>query len=79
MMIQDRLESTKCRILPRWHFTMLNDEVRNLFFKTAIQKRTQSLSMNANVLDIGTGTGLMAFFAEKANAKKVVKYVLIPV
>ena len=46
---------------------MLSDRSRNQFFKTQIDR----VAKNKVVLDVGTGTGLMAFYALKAGARFV--------
>ena len=50
---------------------MLKDEVRTLSYRNAIQKNPH-LFQNKVVLDVGCGTGILAMFAAKAGAKKVV-------
>ncbi|MBA3674351.1 MAG: 50S ribosomal protein L11 methyltransferase [Chitinophagaceae bacterium] len=50
------------------HIRMLNDKARTLGFQNAIQ---QIITKNDIVLDIGTGTGILAAFAAKAGAKHV--------
>jgi len=56
------------RVVPRWHFPMLNDEVRNEAYNRALQKVVTSDSI---VLDIGTGSGLLSMMAARAGAKHV--------
>ncbi|XP_021701153.1 protein arginine N-methyltransferase 9-like [Aedes aegypti] len=55
------LQNTKCELVERWHFRMLNDEVRNAAYRAAIQNQIKA--GHAEVLDIGTGTGLLSLYA----------------
>lgn len=56
------------RHVPRWHFPMLNDEERNRAFATALQ---QQVRPGDHVLDIGSGSGLLAMLAIEAGAAHV--------
>ncbi|MCA1568071.1 MAG: 50S ribosomal protein L11 methyltransferase [Acidobacteria bacterium] len=58
-----------CTIIPRWHFEMLNDEQRNAAFEKALAKVVTADSL---VLDIGSGTGLLAMMAARARAGKTI-------
>ncbi|HEY0172409.1 MAG TPA: 50S ribosomal protein L11 methyltransferase [Pyrinomonadaceae bacterium] len=58
-----------CAIIPRWHFEMLNDEQRNAAFERALAKVVTPDSL---VLDIGSGTGLLAMMAARAGARETV-------
>ena len=51
-----------------WHFRMMNDEVRNQAFYRAIK---QAVTPDSVVLDIGTGSGLLALMAVEAGARHV--------
>lgn len=51
------------------HRTLLNDEVRVKAFKAALEEK---VGPDDTVLDIGTGTGILAFLAARAGAKNVV-------
>ncbi|MEL6867546.1 MAG: tetratricopeptide repeat protein, partial [Bacteroidota bacterium] len=55
--------------IPGWHFTMLADQHRNEAYQKVLEKVIQSDSV---VLDIGTGSGLLAMMAARAGAKEVV-------
>jgi predicted RNA methylase len=65
------ISETYKRIIPRWHFAMLNDHERNSAFETAIKKLNLELDSKL-VLDVGTGTGLLAMLAARYGAKRVV-------
>lgn len=54
--------------VPRWHFAMLNDFERNHAFAAAIERRIRP---GSHVLDIGSGTGLLAMMAADAGARRV--------
>lgn len=58
-----------CLIIPRWHFEMLNDEQRNVAFERAL---ANAVTPDTVVLDIGSGTGLLAMMAARAGARETV-------
>jgi type II protein arginine methyltransferase len=72
----DALENMKNLILDRWHFRMLNDKERNVTYRQALRhvlaEETIRLGRAPRVMDIGTGTGLLAWFALEAGAGEVV-------
>ncbi|XP_077994807.1 protein arginine N-methyltransferase 1-like isoform X2 [Glandiceps talaboti] len=53
------------------HEEMLKDEVRTLTYRNAMY-HNRHLFKDKVVLDVGCGTGIMAMFAAKAGAKKVI-------
>ncbi len=63
--LQERLHQM---CVPRWHFPMLADEVRNNAYAKAIQAKVRRSDV---VLDIGCGAGLTAMMAARAGAKHV--------
>ncbi len=66
--IFDALRAGTAKQIPAWHFSMLADEERNLAYQKAIRKLVDQTS---NVLEIGTGSGLLALMAAEAGAAHV--------
>lgn len=69
------LNRAHCQIIPRWHFEMLNDEQRNAAFQRAL---TNLVTPESIVLDIGSGTGLLAMMAAHAGAKEIITCEMVP-
>ena len=69
------LNRAHCQIVPRWHFEMLNDEQRNAAFQRAL---TNLITPETVVLDIGSGTGLLAMMAAQAGAKEIITCEMVP-
>lgn len=55
--------------IPSWHWSMLGDRARNAAFERAIERAVRP---GDRVLDIGTGSGLLAMMAARAGAGEVV-------
>src|SRR5262249_45946357 len=53
------------RTVPRWHFAMLNDSERNDALAVALERVVRP---GSHVLDIGSGSGLLAMVAARAGA-----------
>jgi hypothetical protein len=49
-----------------FHFAMMNDHDRNEFYREALEKAVKPTDM---VLEIGTGSGLLAMLAAKSGAE----------
>lgn len=62
------------KIVPRWHFEMLNDHERNSAFERALAKAVTNSSV---VLDIGSGSGLLAMMAARAGASETISCEMI--
>jgi len=55
--------------VPQWHFDIVRDQGRNNAYEAAIRR---AVSPGCRVLEIGTGTGLLAMMAARAGAAAVV-------
>ena len=55
--------------IPRWHFDIVRDEGRNAAYEAALRR---SIVPGCKVLEIGTGTGLLAMMAARAGAGEVI-------
>ena len=64
----DLLRRLQSRKIPAWHFDMLNDDKRNEAYHQAISRIAGQVD---HVLEIGTGSGLLAMMAARAGAKRV--------
>ena len=55
--------------VPNWHFVIVTDAVRNAAYDTALRR---AIKPGMRVLEIGTGTGILAMMAARAGAAEVV-------
>ena len=55
--------------VPRWHFNIVRDRARNDAYRAAIRK---AVFPGCKVLEIGTGSGLLALMAAEAGAAQVI-------
>lgn len=62
---EKNLNSVKNLLVERWHFRMLNDKVRNEAYHSAIQQTV--VPYKDSVLDLGTGSGLLALYAAECS------------
>jgi predicted RNA methylase len=62
-------------IAPAWHIPMVNDEERNQAYDRALRRAVKPGDL---VLEIGTGSGLVAMMAARAGAEKVVTCEVLP-
>ncbi|KAI8430357.1 hypothetical protein MSG28_000652, partial [Choristoneura fumiferana] len=60
---EKNLNSVKNLLVERWHFRMLNDRFRNEAYHAAIVETV--IPGKDSVLDMGTGTGLLAMYANE--------------
>lgn len=70
-----RLKGEIARAVHAWHLPMLADTARNAAFQRAIEAAVRPDDL---VLDVGTGTGLLAMMAARAGAEHVVACEMIP-
>jgi predicted O-methyltransferase YrrM len=61
--------------VPTWHFSIVRDELRNAAFDQALHRAVRP---GMRVLDIGSGTGLLAMMAVRAGAAQVISCEMNP-
>ncbi len=63
------------KMVPPWHFKMINDTHRNACYKAAIER---AVGPGKRVLEIGTGSGLLSMIAARAGADRVITCEMVP-
>lgn len=66
--IVERARLLIARSVPKWHFGLVTDAVRNHAYEAALRR---AIRPGMRVLEIGTGTGILAMMAARAGAAKV--------
>jgi SAM-dependent methyltransferase len=61
--------------VPTWHFSIVRDDLRNIAFDQALRRAVRP---GMRVLDIGSGTGLLAMMAVRAGASEVISCEMNP-
>jgi Flp pilus assembly protein TadD len=74
---QRNLREVYQRLVPDWHLPMLNDLRRNDAYQGAIERAVANIG-DGVVLDIGTGSGLLAMMAARGGAKRVIGCEMLP-
>lgn len=64
------------RTVPGWHFKILGDKARNRVYNEALKR---NMPPGADVLEIGTGSGILAMMAARAGAGHVYTVEINPV
>jgi predicted nicotinamide N-methyase len=71
---RDNLDLACARVAPAWHFTMMADVIRNRAYDQALLRAAPG----RRVLDIGSGSGLLAMMAARAGAASVTTCETVP-
>ncbi len=77
--IEHQIRRLSAEMVPFWHIPMLNDTRRNEAFEAAIIAALAEKGHEAQVLDIGTGSGLLAMMAARAGAQGVTACEMVPI
>jgi type II protein arginine methyltransferase len=77
--IEHQIRRLSAELVPFWHIPMLNDARRNDAFEAAIIAALAKAGLDARVLDIGTGSGLLSMMAARAGARAVTACEMVPI
>lgn len=72
---QQNIKRIRSKRISSWHIEMLADTARNNAYDQALKNNIQS---HHHVLDIGTGSGLLAMMAARAGAQSVTACEMVP-
>lgn len=78
-LVQHQIKRLTSAIVPFWHIPMMNDHRRNDAFEAAIAKAVALRGKDAQILDIGTGSGLLSMFAARSGATNITTCEMVPV
>lgn len=73
--IRSRIADILSGGVPRWHFVIVRDAARNAAYDAALRRAVAS---STKVLEVGTGSGILAMMAARAGAKQVVTCEKVP-
>lgn len=79
VLVTHQIRRLTARLVPFWHIPMLNDGTRNDAFEAAIVAALSAHDRDAVILDIGSGSGLLAMMAARAGATTVFSCEAVPV
>lgn len=70
-----RVQQLLARRVPSWHFSIVRDQARNAAYDAALRR---AVGPESRVLEIGTGSGILAMMAARAGAGAVVTCEMSP-
>jgi type II protein arginine methyltransferase len=73
--VRSMVAGVLARDVPDWHFRIVQDEARNAAYEAALAR---VITPHSKVLEIGTGTGILAMMAARAGAEDVVTCEIVP-
>lgn len=63
--IADTVRNLRGKAVPKWHFSIVRDQIRNDAYEAALRR---VVTPSSKVFEVGTGTGLLAMMAARAGA-----------
>ncbi len=73
--IRSRAAPILSKGVPQWHFAIVRDAARNAAYEEALKR---VVTPQTRVLEIGTGSGILAMMAARAGARYVVTCEMVP-
>ncbi|KAA0692521.1 tetratricopeptide repeat protein [Neorhizobium sp. P12A] len=77
--VRHQIRRLSSAIVPFWHIAMMNDQPRNDAFEAAIKRAIEMRGAEAQILDIGSGSGLLSMMAARAGARNIATCEAVPV